>query len=177
MPDVRGGDETIDQTDMAFPLSVSRVSGSVSWLFVCRRAVDAGPCVDLEICGDDVLLARSATGLWIALVVIPFVRRSASFSRKHISSMQASGRTSAMPGRKRPSRTSGRLRSAHTLRADSGVPRETECFAHHAVVTHRIAFLRRARRILFLSHGRVEADGDHETLVLSSSSYAAAYDF
>ncbi len=45
------------------------------------------------------------------------------------------------------------------------------------VVTHRIAFLRRARRILFLRHGRVEADGDHETLLLASESYAAAYDF
>ena len=45
------------------------------------------------------------------------------------------------------------------------------------VVTHRVAFLRRARRILFLRHGRVEADGDHETLLLTSESYAAAYDF
>lgn len=45
------------------------------------------------------------------------------------------------------------------------------------VVTHRIALLRRARRILFLRHGRVEADGDHETLLLTSASYAAAYDF
>jgi ATP-binding cassette, subfamily B, bacterial len=44
------------------------------------------------------------------------------------------------------------------------------------VVTHRISFLRRARRILFLRHGRVEADGDHETLLLTSASYAAAYD-
>ena len=44
------------------------------------------------------------------------------------------------------------------------------------VVTHRISFLRRARRILFLRHGRVEADGDHETLLLTSESYAAAYD-
>ena len=45
------------------------------------------------------------------------------------------------------------------------------------VVTHRIAFLRRAKRILFLRHGRVEADGDHETLLLTSASYAAAYDY
>jgi ABC-type multidrug transport system fused ATPase/permease subunit len=45
------------------------------------------------------------------------------------------------------------------------------------VVTHRIAFLRRAKRILFLRHGRVEADGDHETLLLTSTSYAAAYDY
>ncbi|HEY5777840.1 MAG TPA: ATP-binding cassette domain-containing protein, partial [Terrimicrobiaceae bacterium] len=45
------------------------------------------------------------------------------------------------------------------------------------VVTHRIALLRRARRILFLRHGRVEADGDHETLLLTSASYAAAFDF
>jgi ABC-type multidrug transport system fused ATPase/permease subunit len=45
------------------------------------------------------------------------------------------------------------------------------------VVTHRIALLRRARRILFLRHGRVEADGDHETLLMSSDSYAAAYDY
>ena len=44
------------------------------------------------------------------------------------------------------------------------------------VVTHRIAFLRKARRILFLRHGRVEADGDHETLRLTCPSYAAAYD-
>ena len=35
------------------------------------------------------------------------------------------------------------------------------------VVTHRIALLRKARRILFLRHGRVEADGDHETLLLT----------
>jgi ABC-type multidrug transport system fused ATPase/permease subunit len=45
------------------------------------------------------------------------------------------------------------------------------------VVTHRIALLRRARRILFLRHGRVEADGDHGTLLLTSASYAAAFDF
>ena len=45
------------------------------------------------------------------------------------------------------------------------------------VVTHRIALLRRAQRIVFLRHGRVEADGDHEMLVLTSSAYAAAYDY
>jgi ABC-type multidrug transport system fused ATPase/permease subunit len=45
------------------------------------------------------------------------------------------------------------------------------------VATHRIALLRRARRILFLRHGRVEADGDHETLLMTSASYAAAYDY
>ncbi len=45
------------------------------------------------------------------------------------------------------------------------------------IVTHRIALLRRARRILFLRHGRVEADGDHETLLMTSASYAAAYDY
>jgi ABC-type multidrug transport system fused ATPase/permease subunit len=45
------------------------------------------------------------------------------------------------------------------------------------LVTHRIGLLRRARRILFLRHGRVEADGEHETLLLTSASYAAAYDY
>ena len=45
------------------------------------------------------------------------------------------------------------------------------------VVTHRIALLRRAQRIVFLRHGRVEADGDHETLLLTSSAYANAYDY
>ena len=45
------------------------------------------------------------------------------------------------------------------------------------LVTHRIALLRRAGRILFLRHGRVEADGDHETLLMTSASYAAAYDY
>jgi ABC-type multidrug transport system fused ATPase/permease subunit len=45
------------------------------------------------------------------------------------------------------------------------------------VVTHRVALLRRAQRILFLREGRVEADGDHETLLLTSSAYATAYDY
>ena len=45
------------------------------------------------------------------------------------------------------------------------------------VVTHRIALLRRAQRIVFLRHGRVEADGDHEMLLLTSPAYAAAYDY
>ncbi len=45
------------------------------------------------------------------------------------------------------------------------------------VVTHRIALLRRAQRILFLRHGRIEADGDHATLLLTSNAYAAAYDY
>jgi ATP-binding cassette subfamily B protein len=45
------------------------------------------------------------------------------------------------------------------------------------LVTHRVALLRRVRRILFLRHGRVEADGDHETLLLTCAAYAAAYDF
>ncbi|HEY5811127.1 MAG TPA: ABC transporter ATP-binding protein [Terrimicrobiaceae bacterium] len=45
------------------------------------------------------------------------------------------------------------------------------------LVTHRIALLRRARRILFLRHGRIEAEGDHDTLLLTSASYAAAYDY
>ena len=45
------------------------------------------------------------------------------------------------------------------------------------LVTHRIALLRRAQRIIFLRHGRVEADGDHEMLLLTSAAYAAAYDY
>ena len=45
------------------------------------------------------------------------------------------------------------------------------------VVTHRIALLRRAQRIVFLRHGRVEADGEHEMLLLTSAAYAAAYDY
>lgn len=45
------------------------------------------------------------------------------------------------------------------------------------VVTHRVALLRRAQRIVFLRHGRVEGDGDHEMLLLTSSAYAAAYDY
>ena len=45
------------------------------------------------------------------------------------------------------------------------------------VATHRVALLRRADRILFIRHGRIEADGDHETLLISSASYAAAYDY
>jgi ATP-binding cassette, subfamily B, bacterial len=45
------------------------------------------------------------------------------------------------------------------------------------VVTHRVALLRRAQRILFLRQGRVEADGDHEMLLLTSSTYATAYDY
>ena len=45
------------------------------------------------------------------------------------------------------------------------------------LVTHRIALLRRAQRIIFLRHGRVEADGAHEMLLLTSSAYAAAYDY
>jgi ATP-binding cassette subfamily B protein len=45
------------------------------------------------------------------------------------------------------------------------------------LVTHRIALLRRAQRIVFLRHGRVEADGDHEMLLLTSAAYAAAYDY
>jgi ATP-binding cassette, subfamily B, bacterial len=45
------------------------------------------------------------------------------------------------------------------------------------LVTHRIALLRRAQRILFLRHGHIEADGDHEMLLLTSSAYGAAYDF
>jgi ATP-binding cassette subfamily B protein len=45
------------------------------------------------------------------------------------------------------------------------------------VATHRVALLRRADRILFIRHGRIEADGDHETLLIRSASYAAAYDY
>ena len=45
------------------------------------------------------------------------------------------------------------------------------------LVTHRIALLRRAQRIIFLRHGRVEADGDHEMLLLTCAAYAAAYDY
>jgi len=45
------------------------------------------------------------------------------------------------------------------------------------VVTHRVALLRRAQRILFLRQGRVEAEGDHEMLLLTSSAYATAYDY
>jgi ATP-binding cassette, subfamily B, bacterial len=45
------------------------------------------------------------------------------------------------------------------------------------LVTHRIALLRRAQRIIFLRQGRVEADGDHEMLLLTSAAYAAAYDY
>jgi ABC-type multidrug transport system fused ATPase/permease subunit len=70
----------------------------------------------------------------------------------------------------------------------SSVEPETEALIHESleeltdsrttlIVTHRIALLRRARRILFLRQGRVEADGDHETLLMTSDSYAAAYDY
>ena len=70
----------------------------------------------------------------------------------------------------------------------SSVEPETEAFIQTSLkelrtsrttllVTHRIALLRRAERILFLRHGRVEADGDHETLLLTSSAYGAAYDY
>jgi ATP-binding cassette, subfamily B, bacterial len=45
------------------------------------------------------------------------------------------------------------------------------------LITHRIALLRRAQRIVFLRHGRVEADGDHEMLLLTCAAYAAAYDY
>ena len=54
---------------------------------------------------------------------------------------------------------------------------ELSAFRTTLVVTHRIALLRRAQRIVFLRHGRVDADGDHEMLLLTSSAYAAAYDY
>jgi ATP-binding cassette subfamily B protein len=44
------------------------------------------------------------------------------------------------------------------------------------LVTHRITLLERARRILFLEHGTIAADGSHAELLERSPAYAAAYD-
>lgn len=43
------------------------------------------------------------------------------------------------------------------------------------LVTHRITLLQRARRILFLEHGVIAADGSHAQLLERSPAYAAAY--
>lgn len=43
------------------------------------------------------------------------------------------------------------------------------------LVTHRVDLLRHARRILFLSQGRVVGDGRHDELLLTCPDYAEAY--
>lgn len=44
------------------------------------------------------------------------------------------------------------------------------------LVTHRIALLRRVKRILFFHQGRLEADSDHATLLATNPHYSAAYE-
>ena len=57
------------------------------------------------------------------------------------------------------------------------ISRRTKRSTHHPRGYASDALLRRAQRIVFLRHGRVEADGEHEMLLLTSSAYAAAYDY